>query len=703
MASLSIETLPAEIILQIVSFLEPGDIVRCQSVSRRFWKLTHDNKLWKTICFENSRAEALRRRQQLMASQDEGIVALRQAMTSLPGDNGLVHNENAPNAEMSAHGIAARERIRALANWDPSYPGEKIDFYQEYIHRHAPITMNWLQTATDGAGGGNEPNEATGIGVLRDDGEFGAERAVAPLDDGSICIWDITPWSGRGPKSQGRVIGRTAPGLLTALPSSLDRDVARERSKAMMTETGAVECVSIDSVQRKGFFAVRNTLNEVDLNTMKLVSQNHFSFPITALSEAVPTVPLTVGTNMTLHLHDPRQPHPSSSPPSATTFSPGLSTRCELIAGTSPPRLSPRLNLGSGSSSPLALPISAITGTHQPPAPHATLSQPGPLSILHLPEDRAWDGNGAIWVAGRFTSLLNYDRRFFPRLRGTVHSGARLASLTALPVPFLPRQSALMRQASTTTSSIPRPTTSSNSASIGLSPAEIHAAKSLPGHTLVAGGSYNGKGSLELYGVSPEPAHATLSTNDARHVARTSYRNRQTVSRSGVLAVAAQGARLVYSDGDGGVAWVERDGRGEVRRWGLDEAAGGGGNVGAGVARGGAEHGGAGVEGMEGVEEPPRNDDDVVQKLVPTGTADGAGANDANLLCWTGEGRLGLLGFGRRPLFSEEEWREGEGVDEETRQEEERAREYAGRMRRALERQADEVRWVRGMGLPGLG
>ncbi|KAL9067275.1 MAG: hypothetical protein Q9157_006862, partial [Trypethelium eluteriae] len=289
-----IQSMPHDIFQhQAIKVLEPFDIVRCQSVSRRFWTLTRDNNLWKTICFEDSRAGALRRRQELVSSLDERLAMLRQAVNSISGESGTVHDGGAPNAEMSAHGIRARERMRALANWDPSYPNEKIDFYQEYIHRHAPITMNWLQTVSDITGGGNEPREATGIGLLREDGEYGAEKAVAPLDDGSICIFDISPWSGHGPKSQGRMTGRSDSGLLTSPPTNLDKDSAREHSKTMMTETGAVECVSIDSIQRKGFFAVQNALNEVDLNTMQVVSRNRFPFPITALSEARPSIPLT--------------------------------------------------------------------------------------------------------------------------------------------------------------------------------------------------------------------------------------------------------------------------------------------------------------------------------------------------------------------------------------------------------------------------
>ncbi|KAL9078552.1 MAG: hypothetical protein Q9157_002510 [Trypethelium eluteriae] len=242
----------------------------------------------------------------------------------------------------------------------------------------------------------------------------------------------------------------------------------------------------------------------------------------------------------------------------------------------------------------------------------------------------------------------------------------------------------------------------------GLSIADVHAAKSIPGHTLLAAGEYKGKGSLELYGLSPEPRLTTLSSDalatprtaralDGVGRRQTSYQNRQTASVSKLLAVATHGARVVFADGDGGVKWVERDGCSLVRTWNVNDAkmpglvrgrspGGEASDVDSGYAserersRGRDE-----VAAGEGAEEP----NDIVQKLVPTTSP---GVNNSNLLVWTGDGRLGLLGFGKRALFSEDEWQEGEDLSEEARREEEKAREYAGRMRRALERQADEIK-----------
>ncbi|TKA81923.1 hypothetical protein B0A49_00156 [Cryomyces minteri] len=643
---MNVDQLPAEIVLHIVSFLEPIDTIRLQSVSRSFFSLTRDDKLWKTICFDNSRAEALRRRQELMSAQEPSLVALRQAMSALPGRYPAVHDPSVPQAEMQSHRLAAEERRRAMANWDPSYPGEKTNYYQEYTHRHAPIHTSWLQTPTVGGSNGKEVLEVTGMGTLCENNSQMVDKVIAPLEDGSVCIWDIGSRPGDDATLQGRIVGRSSLGLLSRRGLNASSQNATLQSKATMTETGAIECVSVDSRQRKAFFAVQSVLNEVDLDTLQVVSQKTFPFPITVLSEARHPTPLTIGTNMTLHLHDPRD--------SQVTRKQDSSLRCELIGGAALKSDFRRL----------------LTGDHHPS--HATLSQPGPLSILHLPT-REWDGNGDIWVGGRFTSLLNYDRRVFPKLRGTVHSGARISCLTSLPYPYIPRELDLMRNTA-------------------LSIADVLAAKSIPGHTIVAAAEYKGKGSLELYGLSSEPAYATLSSDGPGLGSRnTSYQNRQTASSSKLLSVAAHGTRLVFADGDGNLKWVERDGVTQVRSYNINQA---------------AHEPYAYDAGNYGLfanpnEEPGQGD--IVQKIVPTHGSGGGGggenrkANQDNLLLWTGDGRLGLLGFGA-PAWEQSAFEErAESAEEASRLDAER--QYGQTMRRALERQADEVRFVRGLGL----
>jgi hypothetical protein len=393
-----------------------------------------------------------------------------------------------------------------------------------------------------------------------------------------------------------------------------------------MTETGAVECVSIDSRSWNGYFAVQNLLHEVDLRTLELRSTKTYPFPITALSAVSSQGMIAVGTNMTVHINDARDQANSGS---------DAVQGIELIGGNA--------------------------------CSFATLPQPGPLSILnHVGETK---DHSSIWVAGRFTSLLEYDRRFFPRLRSTIHSGARIASLAQIPYPFIGRELDLVRNPDA-------------------SAAMHQEARSQPGLTILAAAEYKGKGSLELYGLP-----------DARL-----YQNRQTASASKLLSVAPHGGRIVFSDGDGNVKWTERDGYSHVRTFNINAE-----NAGSGSAEGThVDSRSAGIWSGSGSEVPGQGD--IVQKLIPldfTATArnDGKGRIDINssdLLMWTGDGRLGLLGFGHEDSLGNGIWHDA--VETQAQSVEERAKEDAARqfrlaMRRALERNADEVRFVRGLGM----
>lgn len=71
-------------------------------------------------------------------------------------------------------------------------------------------------------------------------------------------------------------------------------------------------------------------------------------------------------------------------------------------------------------------------------------------------------------------------------------------------------------------------------------------------------------------------------------------------------------------------------------------------------------------------------------------------SSKSELAIWTGE-RIGVVGFRKRARFGP--WDEEVEADEDVKKEKEMEGMYEGRMRRALERQADEVRFVRGLGL----
>lgn len=602
-------------------------------MSRQFLNLSRDNKLWKQLCFSHSYTERRRRRLEITltwppAETDPRLAELIEAANSLADSFDIsVHNAGAPGAEAQLNRNKEKRRAALLSNWDPSGIGEEVDWYGEFVQRHAPQQVSWFQDAghedeDDDGGGDGVRGEATGAGILYD-GDGLADKVVAPLDDGSIRIWD----AGARSSSLGRWVATSAVGVLTN---------RAPQSRAMMTDTGAVECVSIERVRQRGFFAVQNSVCEVDLHTLQLVSQTPYPFAVTALSEAHHTTPLTVGTNRTLHLHDPRQPARPASPSTSTSTS--------------------FARLATGDS-----------------ARHVALSQPGALSIAHTPSSLG-DGNGDIWLAGRFTSLLNFDRRFFPRLRGTVHSGARLSTLSLLPTPFIPHTLRLGAPYAP--------------------PSLLHHARSTPGATLLAAGEYKGKASLELYSLSPDPAYA-INSADSRTTRNTAacYQNRQTASASKLLSAAAHGTRLVFSDGDGNVKWVERDASTPVRQFNIND-------LDSNTRRAAPPSG-----HLEPNSHLHTGRGDIVQRIVPTScpsVADTPRLGTENLLLWTGDGRLGMLSFGHEPLFAFDKDIFADALERQVDGEPDmRAveREYSLEMRRALEMQARELRWLRGYGL----
>ncbi|KAK4136667.1 hypothetical protein BT67DRAFT_439668 [Trichocladium antarcticum] len=304
----------------------------------------------------------------------------------------------------------------------------------------------------------------------------------------------------------------------------------------------------------------------------------------------------------------------------------------------------------------------------EPLPPYAPLSQPGPLSILHLqsPGQEA-DLSDDIYVAGRFSNILHYDRRKFPSIRGSIHSGARLCSMTSLPHPFSTLDSELRRKGE-------------------LSLEQVEASKNVAGgRTLIACGEYNTKGSLELYGLTPSTP--TQHTSTPGGLQNSTFKNRQTCSQSKLLSVVNHGTSLAFSDGSGYIKWFERDGFTEVRRCR--------------IGRSERSQTPSIFTSMPG-------GDDIARKLLPTRSAashqaeDGGGRGRGNandLLFWTGE-KLGLVTFTARPGFTAEEFEEqlgARGPEALARESEEKA--YGENMRRALDRQADDVRFVRNLGL----
>lgn len=599
-----------------------------QLVSKQFLAIARANTLWRLHCYEESWAN-------IEASRSAGTAPaslVGNATTSLSSLGqtslrSLIQPQSANEAEADGRNgpriSSLVERSRAATAWDPSYEKEEVDWYSEYIARHGPTSFNWLQLPfTNGVQDKRKlAREVKGMGLFRDWSSARQDKVVAPLDDGSVCIWDLHHSHAAGRSStKGRVLGISEPGILTA-------DLSQKRNNSTALEfMNLGECVSVDSANRRAYMAVENALNEVDLETLRVVSQQRYSWPIFALSQETDySAPLTLATTRSLHIHDPRLF--SSQEEELSNL------RCEKAAAHT----------------------------------FASLSEPNPLSVLHPPTPH----ENTILVAGRFPSILHYDRRFFPRLQNAVHSGGSLCGLVAAPSPRVPIFSD---------------------------------SKGPEAHKVVACGEYKGRGSLELYNLT-SPTHDQPSG-----LSSAVYQNRQSAARSKLLSVASHGARLVYSDADGNVKWVERDGRTEVRRWNINTY------LSDMKALGQDRRSQAGLEPNEddddtgGLWANPANsysNSQVVQKVLPTN----GNLTGDELLVWTGE-RIGRIKFSgaEEPDYDAED-EEDIVVDEkldstareevlhQKREQLRREREYARTMRRALERQADEVRRTGGFGM----
>ncbi|KAI9805814.1 MAG: hypothetical protein M1825_000428 [Sarcosagium campestre] len=593
------EDLPTELIVYITGFLGPTDIVRLQLVSRKLFKIARDNGTWKGLCYKSSALWVRERKR-----------------PSLPRPADNAGTENLDTAVVSAllqlkseqDGPSKQYAGASLANWDPTYWNEEVDWYQEYIQRNGPISLSWLQPVKSC----NDPSDTAmdlhGMALYNSSSHDISNKhplLVAPVADGSVGVWLLGGSSDDGASDlkPGHCVARSRPGLISPDDQGFGRSGALH---------GTIENISIDSGSERCFVAVSNTLQEVDLRTLQLVSSQVFEAPIAALSGASGSTPLTVGTSLNLYLHDPRA----------------------------------HVRHGLGD--------------------HGRLPGPSPVSILHAPlEDNAQQVSDDIFVAGRFPGILHYDRRFWPRLCGSIHSGARLSCLTSVPYPLLAGASRSGRTMI--------PSVSHNDATIMQS----------TGSTLLACGEYGGKGSLEVYKLDRAPYDVYSPASVSRTANESNLKNRQRASSSKLLAVAGHGTRLVYSDSSGLLKWVERDGVTPVRQWnvnGTQEGESGGIFATAASANGDA------------------NGTDVIRKLITVKqSTESRASNQDDILLWTGE-RVGLLSHSPRGAFSESDVSGADNSpvlsDDALRQQD-----FNRSMRRALESHADEVRFMQGLGL----
>lgn len=371
--------------------------------------------------------------------------------------------------------------------------------------RNAPISVEWLSTSQKGQRSAffNEGPAIKGMALLKDRSSNAADKIVSPLENGSICVWDLNRsrvTARRG--CRGKVAGMSRPGLLSS------ETVRRADNSPLKTPINrfvdAGDLVSVDSRTGRAYIAVGDVLNEVDIETMTVISRQPFLTLIFALSQETDyPCPLSVATISELSIHDPRQSRSTSGSQSSVLD-------------------------GSDDSAKLQLSLSSI---------YTGLYHPGPLSVLHLPSPNV----NSIALAGRFPSVLLYDRRNISHVQKTSFSGASLCGLAAIPAAIKLPFSSRARE-------------------------PYH-----DSHTLIACGTYKGRGSLEFFAL-PQAQDDNSHSMPEISISRDSvYTNRHTASRTKILSVATHGTTLVFSDAEGFIKWVERDGRTEVRRLDLKQ------------------------------------------------------------------------------------------------------------------------------------
>jgi hypothetical protein len=215
-----------------------------------------------------------------------------------------------------------------------------------------------------------------------------------------------------------------------------------------------------------------------------------------------------------------------------------------------------------------------------------------------------------------------------------------------------------------------------------LSIEQVLESKTRPGKTLIACGEYNSKGSLEMYGLSPDPRLTTISSDaSAGRLQNAVMKNRQTSSSSKLLSVSNHGTRIVFSDGGGNLKWLERDGFTEARRWNIGSS---------------SVEAPRGIFGTLGDSYMDSGSGDIVIKLANTQSGCGRNerlVNEDDLVLWTGE-KLGLLSFSSKNGFTAESFEEAKQQTTEEARREREERTYSETMGRALEANANEVRLI---------
>lgn len=554
---------------------------------------------------------------------------------------------------LSRQGIpyTVEPRRDRLVNWDPEYHRREpeIDWYSEYVQRVANINVDWLDP-WDRERQVAVPPVAAGC-LLFEQGEDVARKVIGVSENLTVAVWDISRSATAGTVLDWSLLSRSGPTVKTV-------------------QRSAIEAASVDARSGQAYFAAGSSVLQVDLATLRLAGTHRIaeSSDVLALSPADPGLPLTVATERHVHLVDPRAP------------------RAPLARAPADPLLihDPALSLrGGGGAKPFL---------------RFRLVDSGPRSILHVPAlpGSPVDSSSSIWVAGRFSHLLGFDRRRFP-------------ALARAPIPCAARNPSLALMSNLHCYMPPPPRSGGGGWSFGsaapdaLLPArDVFAAKEKPGHSILAVGMHRGGAGLAIHALGNDDA------GDAGIGVATTFRRAPGGGFARALAGAPHGARVVFADSAGWLRWVERDGATGVRAWNVNSgsqssgpvarhvAGGGGGGV---VPGGGDDEGG--VAGLVRLRPPTDDDDDFVTRILPVGRAGAqdVGADAAGLVLTTQEGRVGLLSFGGRGRrWRSPAVRESTPEEEDARAEMEEQTLYERRMRFALAAQANEVNFLSGRG-----
>ena len=273
------------------------DLVPLHKTSSRLRALTlQDPHLW---------------RYKTIASHDEQIAACKHLRPSI-ADLISSHSDDKSFMEKREEGYS-----RHLPPNMTAAGGRKIDWYEEWKWRFAPLGMTWLDhyprdSSAWGANGGESTSdedddnpglftgktsacsssvtsldsllgmkaadlEIRGVTAFSASGIHGdRDRLFSPFSDGSVAVFDLQSF-GRRRLDQGwgddgwRILGRSRPGLVSVATSSgrgsylVGGNGGRSVGglKTTKAPNGVVECVSVDPWSSKGWVAVEGRLIEI--------------------------------------------------------------------------------------------------------------------------------------------------------------------------------------------------------------------------------------------------------------------------------------------------------------------------------------------------------------------------------------------------------------------------------------------------------